>query len=162
MAMEERPAAAVGLIMTFPGVTEEQYYAVLEQLDLGGRLPHGGISHAAGPIEGGWRVVDVWESEEAFETFFREKLEQAMQTHGVPTPDVETWQVYSTLEPASTPAGREQEDKGLLDRAKDGLLGGEEEEPRRREEREEGSIRRREPPRGPRGDEPLRGRWPNH
>src|SRR5215212_1546108 len=155
MAMEERPGA-VGLIMTFPGVTEEQYYAVLEQLDLGGRMPHGGIFHAAGPIEGGWRVVDVWESEEAFETFFRERLEQAMQNAGMPTPDVEGWQVYSTLETASTPAGREEEDRGLLDRAKDELFGGEEEEPRRREEREEGGTRR-EPPRGPRGDEPLRG-----
>jgi hypothetical protein len=157
MAMEDE-RGAVGLIMTFPGVTEAQYYAVLEQLDLGGRLPHGGISHAAGPIEGGWRVVDVWESEETFETFFREKLEQAMQNAGVPTPDVETWQVYSTLESASTPAGREEEDRGLLDKAKDGLFGGEEEGPRRREQREEGGIRRREPPRGSREDEPLRGR----
>ena len=121
-------------------------------------MPPGGISHAAGPTEEGWRVVDVWESEEAFETFFRERLEQAMQNAGMPTPEVETWQVYSTLEPARTPAGREQEDKGLLDRAKDGLFGGEEEEPRRREEKEEGGTRRREPPRGPRGDEPLRGR----
>ena len=100
MAMEERPAAAVGLIMTFPGVTEEQYYTVLEQLNLGGRMPHGGIFHAAGPIEGGWRVVDVWESEEAFDTFFRERLEQAMRNAGMPRPEVETWQVNSTLEPA--------------------------------------------------------------
>ncbi len=99
MAMEERPAA-VGLILTFPGVTQEQYYTVLEQLNLGGRMPPGGISHAAGPIEGGWRVVDVWESEEAFETFFRERLEQAMQNAGMPRPEVESWQVYSTLEPA--------------------------------------------------------------
>jgi hypothetical protein len=48
MAMEDE-RGAVGLIMTFPGVTEEQYYAVLEQLDLGGRMPHGDISHAAAP-----------------------------------------------------------------------------------------------------------------
>ena|SRR5947209_7765402 len=115
-------------------------------------MPHGGISHAAGPIEGGWRVIDVWESEEAFESFFRESLEQAMQNVGMPTPEVEGWQVYSTLEPA-----REEEDRGLLDRAKDELLGREDEEPRTREKREEHETRR-EPPRGPRGDEPLRGR----
>ena len=99
MAMEEGPMA-VGMIMNFPGVTQEQYDAVLEQLNLGGRMPPGGISHAAGPIEGGWRVVDVWESQEAFDIFLRERLEQATQTVGLAPPEVEVWLVYSTLEPA--------------------------------------------------------------
>lgn len=99
MTMEESPMA-VGLIMNFPGVTQEQYDTVLEQLNLGGRMPPGGISHAAGPIEGGWRVVDVWESQEAFDIFFRERLEQAMRNAGMPPPEVDSWPVYSTLEPA--------------------------------------------------------------
>lgn len=25
--------------------------------------------HVAGPTDGGWRVIDVWESEEAFQRF---------------------------------------------------------------------------------------------
>jgi len=37
---------------------------------------------------------------EAFDTFFRERLEQAMRNAEMPRPEVETWQVYSTLEPA--------------------------------------------------------------
>jgi hypothetical protein len=45
--MEERPMA-VGMIMNVPGVTQEQYDTVMEQLNLGGRMPPGGISHAAG------------------------------------------------------------------------------------------------------------------
>jgi len=56
MAMEDR-INPIGMIMTFPGVTQEQYEAVLQQLNLGGRMPPGGIFHAAGPVEGGWRVV---------------------------------------------------------------------------------------------------------
>jgi hypothetical protein len=99
MSMEER-INPVGMIMTFPGVTQEQYEAVLQQLNLGGRMPPGGIFHAAGPIEGGWRVVDVWETQEAFDIFLREKLEQAMQNAGMAPPEVEVWPVYSTLEAA--------------------------------------------------------------
>ena len=30
-------------------------------------------------MEGGWRVVDVWESQQAFETFFNSKLKKALQ-----------------------------------------------------------------------------------
>ena len=54
-------------------------------------------------------------------------------------------------ERAGQPEREREEDRGLLDRAKDALLG-QEEEPRRREE----PGTRREPPRGPRADEPLR------
>ena len=101
MSMEDRgqPTGMI-MIMTFPGVTQEQYEAVLQQLNLGGRMPPGGIFHAAGPIEGGWRVVDVWETQEAFDIFLREKLEQAMQNAGMAPPEVEAWPVYSTLEAA--------------------------------------------------------------
>jgi hypothetical protein len=53
---------------------------------------------------------------------------------------------------AGQPEREREEDKGLLDRARDALRGEEEEEPRRREE----PGTRREAPRGPREDEPLR------
>ena len=88
---------AVGLMMEFTGVTQEQYDAVMEELDLGGTMPPGGISHAAGPMDGGWRVVDVWESQEDFDAFFRDKLERALQNAGVPPPQLQTWAVYNTL-----------------------------------------------------------------
>jgi hypothetical protein len=56
----EEISMAVGIIINFPGATQEQYDTVMEQLNLGGRMPPGGISHAAGPTDEGWRVVDVW------------------------------------------------------------------------------------------------------
>ena len=59
-----------------PGVTQEQYEQVGARLTDGRGLgslsdwPVGGIlSHAAGPTADGWRVIDVWESEEAFQRF---------------------------------------------------------------------------------------------
>ena len=97
----QRPMA-IGLLMEFPCVGQEQYDTVMEELDLGGRMPSGGISHAAGPTEVGWRVVDVWESQEAFDTFFREQLDQALQNAGLEPPQVQTWAVYNTLEPAQS------------------------------------------------------------
>jgi roadblock/LC7 domain-containing protein len=54
-------------------------------------------------------------------------------------------------ERAGQPERGQEEDRGLLDRAREALFGPEEEEPRRREEPE-----RREPPHGPRRDEPPR------
>ena len=91
---------AVGFIINFPGGTQEQYDAIQEQMNLGGRMAPGGISHAAGPTDEGWRVVDVWESQEAFDTFLHEKLYQAMQNVGMSRPQVESWPVYGVLEPA--------------------------------------------------------------
>jgi hypothetical protein len=59
-----------------PGGTQEQYDQVGARLTDGRGLnslsdwPADGIlSHAAGPTENGFRVVDVWESEEAFQRF---------------------------------------------------------------------------------------------
>ena len=95
----QRPMT-IGLLMEFPGVGQEQYDAVMEELNLGRRMPTGGMFHAAGPTEVGWRVVDVWESQEAFDAFFHEKLGQALQNAGLEPPQVQTWTVYNTLEPA--------------------------------------------------------------
>ncbi|MFI8933257.1 hypothetical protein ACIG3E_37020 [Streptomyces sp. NPDC053474] len=68
----------MAIIVTFeiPGVGQELYDAVIDRLTDGGEftsladIPAPGlISHVAGPVDGGWRVVDVWESEEALENF---------------------------------------------------------------------------------------------
>ncbi len=73
---------AVGLLFEMPDVTQEQYDAVMREL--GGSLGPSSILHVAGPMEGGgWRVFDVWESREAFDRFFREKLQRALQNAGV-------------------------------------------------------------------------------
>jgi hypothetical protein len=47
---------------------------VLFDMHLGGMLPPGAPSHVAGPTPRGWREVDVWESEQAFERFAHEQV----------------------------------------------------------------------------------------
>jgi hypothetical protein len=67
---------AVCVIFDFPGATSDQYDEVCRGLNDGQPLrllsqwPGGGIiSHVAGPTSDGWCVVDVWESEDAFQRF---------------------------------------------------------------------------------------------
>ena len=50
--------------------------------------PAGLILHTAGPlVDGGWRVFDVWESEEAFWQFFDERLLPAARELGQDPPE---------------------------------------------------------------------------
>ena len=66
----------VVMVHDSPGVTQEQYEQVGARLTDGRGLsslsdwPVAGIlSHTAGPTADGWRVIDVWESDEAFQRF---------------------------------------------------------------------------------------------
>ena len=45
----------------------------------------GALAHIAGPIPGGWRVVDVWSSKAAFARFGK-KLIPAMKKAGIKPP----------------------------------------------------------------------------
>ncbi|MFE2557930.1 hypothetical protein ACFXGT_18295 [Streptomyces sp. NPDC059352] len=67
----------MAIIVTFdlPGAGQEFYDAVIERVTDGrgftkfADLPNTGlVSHAAGPVDGGFRVTEVWESAEALET----------------------------------------------------------------------------------------------
>jgi hypothetical protein len=44
---------------------------------LGPDRPPGLLAHVAGPAEGGWRVINVWESEAEFRRFQSERLIRA-------------------------------------------------------------------------------------
>jgi hypothetical protein len=89
---------AVSLVIEIPGGTQQQYDAVMKDLQLVGpnaTWPEGILCHIAGPMTGGWRVVDVWESEEAFRKFEDEKLKAAAQRAGVPPFDLKVYPVYA-------------------------------------------------------------------
>jgi hypothetical protein len=64
----------VGMLLDAPGVSQEAYDALTEKMF--GALqptakPEGLILHTAGPLlDGGWRIFDLWESEDAFWRFF--------------------------------------------------------------------------------------------
>lgn len=83
----------VAVIADTPGVSQAQYEQVSR--DLGEPKQWGVISHIAGPIEGGWRVVEVWESKEALQRFFQnERVQQAFQQAGIPPVHPVVFPVY--------------------------------------------------------------------
>jgi hypothetical protein len=62
---------AVLLIAEVPGLTEEVYAGMMGQMTSVLRASKGFVSHAGGPSpSGGWRVVEVWESQEDGDAFF--------------------------------------------------------------------------------------------
>ena len=46
----------------YEGGTSEQYETTLDAVHPAGGLPDGQVYHAAGPTDGGWLVVAVWDS----------------------------------------------------------------------------------------------------
>jgi hypothetical protein len=62
-----------------PGVTADMYEGLSSRTMPGDQLPEGCQLHIAGPVDGGWRVIAVWESREAFDRFREEKLFPAMR-----------------------------------------------------------------------------------
>lgn len=93
---------AVGLVTRFPGVGADKYDAVMSELGLpfgnAGEWPEGIISHTAGSApDGVWIVVDVWESQAAFDRFFASRLGPALESvGGMPQPEIVPFQVRNT------------------------------------------------------------------
>ena len=76
---------AVAMMVDNPEGSQEIYDSVRERLGL--EKPAGGIFHAAGPSpNGGWRVIEVWESEEDAKAFVTERLLPAFDALGAPPP----------------------------------------------------------------------------
>ena len=94
---------AVAMLLEWPGADEEAYLSLLRALDLGDVMFSGAVLHLAGPTDGGWRAVDVWDSSEAFARFRSEKLDAAMAQAGLPAPRVDVWPVFSLATPQGRP-----------------------------------------------------------
>ena len=93
---------AIALAMRLDGVTQEDYDDVMTGLGLGTPKveesqpwPEGLISHTAGATDSGWVVLDIWESQEAFDRFLAERLGPAMQNANVTPPQVTPVNVYN-------------------------------------------------------------------
>lgn len=89
---------AVAMLIDNPEATQETYELVRARLGL--QKPEGGIFHIAGPSpKGGWRVIEVWESEAEANRFFLEHVLPALRASGFdgPLPTRELWPVHCAL-----------------------------------------------------------------
>jgi hypothetical protein len=64
-----------GVMQDMPGVSESEYRLV--EKHLGPDRPAGLIAHVSGPTNDGWRVINVWSSEDDFRRFQSQRLMRA-------------------------------------------------------------------------------------
>jgi hypothetical protein len=88
---------AVGLIFSGQGVTQAQYDQARRAVSPDNKLLPGMLYHAGGPTSDGWRVIEVWESQEALDRFFQEKLGAALHQAGI-TVQPEVFPIHNMME----------------------------------------------------------------
>jgi hypothetical protein len=65
---------AVAMFMHWPGITADQYDAVMARLDLDANPAAGGVLHLAAVTDDGLEMCDVWQTEQAFHGFLERRL----------------------------------------------------------------------------------------
>jgi len=88
------------MLMEWTGVTQDQYNQVMRTLDLDKNPAAGAILHVAGFTAGTLHVLDVWESQQAFERFQKDRLPAALQKAGITSqPKVQFYPVHNIYVP---------------------------------------------------------------
>jgi hypothetical protein len=91
---------ATGVLHDLPGMTQQDYDALLEHLDLEENPAEGGLFHIAAPNpSGGWLILDVWESAEAFDAFARQRLVPAARALNLPLSRPRLFPVHNVFAP---------------------------------------------------------------
>jgi hypothetical protein len=88
---------AIAMLVDHPEGSQKAYDGVREHLGLD--VPAGGIFHVAGPApDGGWRVIEIWESEEDAKRFVKERLLPAFEAaNAPPPPPPQFWPVHNYM-----------------------------------------------------------------
>ena len=90
---------AVGIRIKLEGITQEQFDSGHDQINPSRTPPKGLLFHASGPIDGGWGIIDFWESREDFDAFAARFLE-GMAAAGVELagpPDIKEFPVHEMI-----------------------------------------------------------------
>jgi hypothetical protein len=86
----------VVVVFEVPGMSAFQYDQIIEQLEAAGQgEPDGRLYHLAAERDGGWLVVDVWESPRKFEQFGQTLIPIVQQLGIAPQPQL--YPVYNVV-----------------------------------------------------------------
>jgi hypothetical protein len=88
---------AIVVVNEMKGADQSVYDTVTSKVMPNGQLPDGCRLHIAGPIDSGWRVITVWDSEQQFEQFRDGMLVPTIQEAGFGdrvSPNIETQPVH--------------------------------------------------------------------
>jgi hypothetical protein len=86
----------IGVRITLPGITQEQFDQVNGHINPQANPPKGLLFHASGPVEGGWAATDFWESRVDFDAF-QARIGEAAAAAGVQMqcpPQIEEFAVH--------------------------------------------------------------------
>jgi hypothetical protein len=90
---------AVGIRIKLAGITQEQFDAAHDHINPERSLPKGLLFHASGPIDGGWGIIDFWESRADFDAFAPRIAEgtaaAGIEMHG--PPDIKEFEVHEMI-----------------------------------------------------------------
>lgn len=87
---------SIGLVFEGSAVTQAQYDQVAKEVSPDNKRPNGMLYHAAGSSPTGWRVVEIWESQEAADRFLKEKLGEALKRANI-TVQPTTFKVHNVM-----------------------------------------------------------------
>ena len=93
---------AIGIRIKLPGVTKEQFDAAHAHINPDRSSPPGMLFHASGPIDGGWGVIDFYESRADFDAFLESNIQPGIAASGVQMqgpPDIKEFPVYEIIHP---------------------------------------------------------------
>jgi hypothetical protein len=74
---------AVAMTMHWPGLTSDQYDAVMAKLGLDANPPAGAVLHVASETDHGIEVFDVWQTEQAFHGYLEQRLLPVVSELGI-------------------------------------------------------------------------------
>ena len=73
---------AVGIRIKLPGVTQEQFDAAHDHINPDRSPWPGLLFHSSGPIDGGWGVIDFWESRADFDAHLESDIQPGIAASG--------------------------------------------------------------------------------
>jgi hypothetical protein len=90
---------AIGQVLQFSGGSIDKYDAVRAELGWDGEKnkPEGLLGHAAGATDDGFCVIEWWNSQGDWDTFFTSRLQPAFEKVGdIPQPQVTSFAVHAS------------------------------------------------------------------
>ncbi len=88
------------MVIDVPTMTAEHYDVIAARLGWVGRdavPPSGLVVHIAGPTPDGWRIIDIWRDEQAFEQFSSSAVASAVKDLGLPPYEPQVVPIHHAL-----------------------------------------------------------------
>jgi hypothetical protein len=88
---------SVLVVIEVPGGSAELDDALTEAWGIADTPPEGNVLRMAGPMDGGWRVVSLWQSRQHFETFLTERIHLSLQDTGAGQLVLSFWEIEKVI-----------------------------------------------------------------